>query len=97
MPVTVDTTTPRLSNFEAGVIAEMTRLQCREVELLEALTKLQTESQHHEGAISERDKTITDLRAQIKSLEHQYATLREQLPEVIDAEAVPIELHKQAG
>lgn len=81
MSVSIDTTTCRLSNFENGVIAEIARLQCREVELVHQIQQMQAEDGEAEaaGAIAERDLTIADLRAEILALQKTNDTLTVEL------------------
>lgn len=100
MPVQIDTTTPRLSNFEAGVLAELARLQCREAELVATIQEMQKQAEERQDgessaadALAEHntrlETQINEVRAELDALRVEHA----QCPTVeVAAEWQPIRL-----
>lgn len=77
MPVEIDTTTCRLSNFENGLVAEVARLQCREVELVSEIKRLQADAAEKDEAIARHERTIAAMQA-----------AKPRAPEIVEVEPV---------
>lgn len=84
MPVSIDTETPRLSQFEDRVLAELMRLQCREAELVATIQQLQAEAAEQAEADDDDDEheralELVKLRTEVGRLTVENENLRKRV------------------